>query len=145
MNYLHLNNKPVEKGILGPVVRRANIKIILAAGTSTYQIEQKSKVERAYMVGIWATLPGAQVDATRTNAAGSIFNSAYLVLMVRSDEQSEKIPFEQIRLANAQGKPYYLNMKDAVNLSESSVEIPDNSGIAANTVLEFQIDFCYPG
>jgi hypothetical protein len=140
--YPFLNNRPVEMNVLGlPVERRVNIKVELTANQLDYTIEENSPLERHFPVGLWVTLPGQKVNQVKTQAAGNIFNSAYLVLRHQEANIMVKVPFEQIRLANANGRPFYMNMPGPVNLSESTLVVPDNAGIAANTVLEFQVEY----
>lgn len=142
--YLFLRNAPVRQGITGPLVKRANISVQVSSSMTKYRIEENSPVERNLAVGLHVTLAGAKVDTTYTQISGAAFNSAYILLKYRQTDIYEKISFESIRQANDFGRPYYINLEGPINLSESLIHVPDNSAIAANSVLEFQIDYAEP-
>jgi len=141
MIYQHLNQYSVAKGAFGPKVLQSNIVISLATNKNKYKVEENSPVEQSLAVGLWATIPGALVDETNTQAATAVLNTAYLVIRRKSQETYQKISFEQIRAANAQGRPYYLYMDGPINLSESVIIVPNNAAIVANEVIELQVDY----
>lgn len=140
--YPFLRRSPVQTNPLGmPVVRTVNIKIEVQTGKSDYTIEENSPLERNYGIGLWVTKPGAKIDQTKTQVDGAIFDAAYIILRQQEANILFKLPFEHIRLANAQGRPYPISLPGPINLSESTIVLPENSGIAANTCLEFQVDY----
>lgn len=141
MIYNHLKGKGYQEKGTGPVIYRTNISVPITANVREYQLEEKSRLERNILVGLWVTPAGTEVSETDTQAAGSIFNSA--ALTIRSDELAvnEKIYLSQIYLANQQGRPYYISLPTSINLSESKLEVFDNSGIASDTVIEFQAEY----
>ncbi|MEM1215499.1 MAG: hypothetical protein AAGJ82_07435, partial [Bacteroidota bacterium] len=97
----------VETNPLGQaIVRRVNIKVPLEANKSTYAIEENSPLERNFPLGLWVTKPGTKVNQNKTQVAGAIFDSAYIILRNQETNILTKLPFEQVRLANEQGLPF---------------------------------------
>lgn len=145
MNYLHLRGKGYQEKGTGPVIYRTNITVPITANVREYQFEEKSRLEKNVLVGLWVTPAGSKTGENTTQAASTIFNSATITL--RSDDASvnEKIYLSQIYLANSQGRPFYISLPTSINLSESTLEVFDNSGIAANTVVEIQADYVKVG
>lgn len=144
MLYPHLRSRGVEEGVAGPIIFKANLKIEVEANKRVYKLEENSPVERAYMVGLHVTKAGTIVDETKTQAAGAIFDSAYLEIMVNTTKVLMNLYLHQVAYANEQGRPYYLYLPGRINLSESSLIVPKNDTIAANTVFELQVDYAKP-
>jgi hypothetical protein len=145
MTYNHLKGNPfLEQGITGAIVNSTNIIIPVAAGTSKYKLEENSPVERNIMVGLHVTLAGQKVDQTNTQISGNNFNSAYLIIKQRQTDAFDKISLERIRKANDFGRPYYVELKGPVNLSETVLMVPNSTGIAADSVVEIQVDHVRP-
>lgn len=141
MYYSQLANKGFQRGRAGAIVYQANISVNLEANKPDYNLEENSPVERNTVVGLWVTEPGAKTSQSKTQAAGAIFNSAVLIVRVEESDVIKKLYFHQVKKANDQGHPFYLSLPGNINLSESKVEVYDNSGIAADTVLEFQVNY----
>lgn len=144
MLYQHLRSRGVAEGVAGPVIYKANLIIPISANVSKYKVEENSPIERAFLVGLYVTDPGVQVDETNTQATGDIFNSAYLEIMVNTLKVVTNLYLHQIKKANDQGRPYYLYLPGRINLSESRLIVPKNDTIAANTVIELQTDYAKP-
>ena len=142
MIYSHLKNRGFKEGPAGPVVFRQNISIALTANQQEYNVEENSPVERNSMVGLWVTEPGSKTSSTYTQAAGDIFNGLVIELQHQQTAVLKKIPAAQIKQANDQGRPFYVFLPGPVNLSESKVSAYKNDTIAANTVFEFQVEYC---
>lgn len=140
MVYNHLKGKGFEEGPSGVVIQSANISIPITTGTREYPLEERSSVERNFLVGFWVTAAGAKTGELTTQAAGTIFNGVALNLRVEQTVIA-KIYAHQIQKANDQGRPYYVHLPGRVNLSETTIEVNDNAGIAANTVFEFQAEY----
>lgn len=139
--YLHLRSRGFQEGPTGPVVYRSSIIVPLIADQREYNPEEKSTVERNIAVGLWVADPGSQVTEAYTQAAAAVFNSAWLNLRVAETDVVRKVYFHQIKKCNDQGRPFYLHLPAGINLSESQIEVANNSAIAADTVLEFQVDY----
>lgn len=145
MNYQIPHLHKVETNKLGqPVVRRVNLKVPVTDGVSTYMIEENSPIERNYPLGLWVTKAGVKIDQTKTQIATAQLDAAFIILRNQEANILSKLPFEHVRLANEQGRPYPVYFPGPINLSESTIELPESTGIAANTVLEFQIDYIKP-
>jgi len=128
----------------GPVTYKANVSVDLVANQQEYQIEERSPIERNFMVGLWVTKQGVATGINTTQAATAILDSIAITIRVEESDVVRKIYVHQIQAANDFGKPFYVTLPGPVNLSESKVECFNNSGIGANTVFEFQIDYLKP-
>ena len=141
MLYNHLRGKGFVETQLGPVIWSSNIIVEIQANKDDYKLEENSPVERQFAAGLRVTEPGAIVSQTKTNAAGDIHNSAYFILRVDTDVVIGKLYLHQILRDNNNGRPFYLLLPGRINLSESSLIIPKNDTIAADTVIEFQVEY----
>ncbi len=141
MYYPYLRGRGFQETPVGPVIYKANIQVPVTAGQRIYKLEEKSTVERHYMVGLWLTEPGAQTGESTTQLDAVLLNSAYLILRVDETDILKKVPLSHIKAANDQGHPYYVSLNGLVNLSESTLILDNNTGIAVNTVVEIQVDY----
>jgi len=116
----------------------ANVQTVLKTDEREYQLEEKSTLERNHMVGLYVTEPGTVLESGKTQATGSVFNSAHLTLRVGTDEIVRRLYLHQILAANRQGRPYPVSLPTSINLRESDLKVMDDGNIVANTVLEFQ-------
>ena len=139
--YTNIPKNTYEDGPNGPVIHKANIITPLVTDSNEYQLEEKSRLERNQMVGLWATKPGALVKGNLRQLNTPVWESAYLTIVVEQTQVLEKIPFEHIRKANENGLPYMISLPGRVNLSESKITVADSANIPANVVIEFQADF----
>ncbi|MEM6379061.1 MAG: hypothetical protein AAF705_12670 [Bacteroidota bacterium] len=145
MNYSHLQALGnFESGQTGIKVNQASIIIPLKANQSEYNIEERSSVENNHVVGIYVTAPEAtpqKISLSKTLPAAEIWNS--IVLELRKDQEVvlERIPFTDIKKANDNGKPYYVQLGGKVNLSESKVLAFKNDTIVDGTAVDIRFDF----
>jgi hypothetical protein len=127
-----------EEAAAGPVIYMTNVQVLLALNQREYQLEERSTLERNHMVGLYVTKPGTVLESGKTQAAGSVLDSAHLTLRVGTTDVVRRLYLHQIRAANDQGRPYLVSLPDAINLRESTLEVMDDANIVANTVIEFQ-------
>lgn len=141
MFYPHLRGRGFKETSTGPVIYKGNISIALKAGQTEYSIEEKSPIERNYLVGLWITPVGAKTGASTTQVTQAILDSIVLIFRVDDSDVYRKLPLGQVLKCNDNGRPFYVSLPGRVNLSESMIKVFDNAAIVAGTVLEFQVDY----
>ena len=141
MAYNHLRGRGFKEGNSGINVYSVPITIDLVANQDRYQFEEKSRLERNYTIGVWGVNAGTETSLTKTVAAQAILDSAYI--NIRQDQETiiEKLYLSNILKANAEGKPYELNIDGPINLSESELVVNDPANIVADTVIELVFDY----
>lgn len=136
--YYNIQRGAFLEGANGPVLFQANIQVALKSDQREYQLEERSTLEKNFMVGLYVTEPGTVLESGKTQAAGSAFKSAHLTFRVGTTDISRRLYLQQILNANQNGFPFLVSFPEAVNLRESILEVMDDANIAANTVIEFQ-------
>ncbi|MEO0733390.1 MAG: hypothetical protein AAFZ52_11185 [Bacteroidota bacterium] len=139
--YPNIPRNSFQEGGNGPAIYNANIIVGLEAAIQTYQLKERTRLERNHAVGLWVPEPATLVLPGRTQLAEALFKTATLTLQIDQTEVREKIYFWHVLLANRNGLPYELSLPGVINLSESEINVMDNANIPADTVLEFQVDF----
>jgi hypothetical protein len=133
------------EGANGPVLFQANVQVALTPDQRDYQLEERSTLEQNHMVGLYVTLPGTLLESGKTQASGSVFNSAHLTFRVGTTDIVRRLYLHQILAANESGCPFEVSLPNAINLRESTLEVMDEGNIAANTVIEFQAVYVKKG
>lgn len=134
-------------GFTGIKVFQASIIIPLTQNTTDYFLEEKSSVERNYAVGLWVVDPEdtpQKITTTKTVAAAAVWNSAHLQLRKDQEIMVDKLYLRDIKKANDNGHPYYLNLGDKINLSESKLVVNNSSAISPDEAVEIKVDYVKP-
>ncbi|MEM9527561.1 MAG: hypothetical protein AAGA31_13185 [Bacteroidota bacterium] len=139
--YPNIPRNTFEEGGNGPAIYNANIIVPLKAGIQTYQLKERTRVERNHAMGLRVTKPGTLILPGRRQVNTPLFETAKLTLQIDQTEVMEVIYFWQILQANLQGHAYELSLPGVINLSESKIEVIDNAAIPEDTFLEFQVEF----
>lgn len=120
------------------------IYVALTTNQQDYELEEKSSVERNIAVGLWVDEPAStaqKVTSSGTIADADVFNSAQLTLRRDDQEVLKRIPLRQIQKANDQGHPYWIEIGESINLSESFIEVFNSAGISAGEILVIRVDY----
>lgn len=131
-------------GMTGIRVFQASIIIDLTADVDLYNFEEKSSLERHFVVGVWVVDPEStaqKVTQSKTATAAAVFNSAYIELKEDQDTVYARLPLRDIKKANDQGHPYYLHLGERINLSESKLYVNNSGSIGSNEVIAFNFDY----
>lgn len=125
-----------------------NIPISLTANKSDYQLEESSRIERNYVIGIAVNSPTntatARASATESLTALNVVESGKIFLQVNSEVIIDGLPLADILKANNNGLWYDLHIGERVNLSDSKVYIANNSAIQANDRIELSFLYAKP-
>lgn len=128
-----------EEGTNGPTTYQANVQVKLETDEREYQLEERSVLEKNAMLALYVTDPGTVVETGKTQADGSVFKSACLVLRSGTTEVVARLYLQHILYANQRGLPFEISLPSAVNLRESVLEVRDEGAITDNKVIEFQV------
>ncbi len=137
-----------EKGLAGVRGYIKNIPIPLAAGKSEYQLEEKSQLEKNYVIGLAVNSPSNTATARASNTAQlpalSIIESAKITIRTGDTVVVDNLPIADVLKSNANGYWYDLHISDRVTLSESKVYISNDAAIQANDQLELTFLYVKP-
>jgi len=137
-----------EEGLTGIKGYVKNIPINLVANQSDYQLEESSRIERNYVIGLAVNSPTdtatARASATQQLTAKSIVESAKLYLQIESNVIIDGLPLADVLKANANGFWYDLHIGDRVNLSDSKVYVANNGAIQENDRIELTFLYAKP-
>lgn len=144
---MYANLKPgmFIEGANGPATFQANVQVPLVTDEREYQLEERSVLEKNDMIGLYVTKPGTVVETGKTQANGSVFDSAALTLRIGTTDIMRRVYLHQILAANEAGCPFEVSLPGPINLRESVLEVRDDANIVANTVIEFQVVYVKKG
>lgn len=137
-----------QEGMTGTKGYVKNIPIRLTANQSDYKLEESSRIERNYVIGLAVNSPTststARASATQQLTALNILESAKLYLQVESEVIIDGLPLADVLKANNNGFWYDIHIGDRVNLSDTKVYIAKNDTIQANDLIEFTFLYVKP-
>lgn len=144
----NLNPALFQKGLTGIKGYVKNIPIALEADKSEYQLEESSRIERNYVIGLAVNSPTntstARASATQQLTALNIVESAKLYLQIESEVIIDGLPLADVLKSNANGFFYDLNIGDRVNLSDSKIYVAKTDSVQANDLIELTFLYVKP-
>jgi hypothetical protein len=129
-----------EEGLTGVKGFLKNIPIALSANKSDYKLEEMSRLERNYVVGVAVNSPlntsTPRASATEQLTSRDIIDSCKLYLQIGSEVIIDGLPLADILKANNNGYWFDLHIGERVNLSDSKLYVAKNDTIQANDRIE---------
>jgi len=140
--YGYLMGRGFKENAAGPIIYSHTVSVPTSANKKEYKIEEKSTIENHYLVGIWVSdQQGASADFQNNAVVNDqVFHSSFLTLVTEETNVRKRIPFSDIKKANDNGHPYYVNIPE-VQMNESIIEIGDVANIAPGEVFLLSFEF----
>jgi hypothetical protein len=127
-----------------PVVYTTNVIIRLATDQDAYSIEDKSRLNYHYLVGLDVTIPEAtpqKIESNLTCASEAVLAATKLNLKKDTGIVCENLSIKQIVLANKNGYSWQ-GYTGLVNIAESEVKNYNPSAIGTGTGIELIVHYC---
>lgn len=151
--YHHLGRgtgKYVERPDGLPVIYNDKILIQLVQGRIEHQIVDKVRLLTQYIsVGLWVSEPSSsaaqKINEALQAAPRAVFDSCHLTLMDNTAKLLNELPLRHVEKANNNGHPFYVTPRGFINLSESKLNVYNNSAVTNDQdAIVLGIDYVIP-
>ena len=127
-----------------PVVYTTNMIVKLVNDQDNYSIEDKSRLNYHYLVGLDVTIPEEtpqKVDSNLTCASLDVIAATKINLKKDTGIVCENLPLKQIVLANQNGYTWQ-GYTGLVNIAESELKNHNAGAITESTAIELIVHYC---